>query len=377
MSITDKLVTEWAFRCKKGYPDMNNPDDTKILKEIYSEYGVVLEEEKPKPEPTKTVEDLITLLSAKTGELSPEQVEKLFKIINKTGKGYTTTLMDRLLDKKLGEEQALIVAGYADRNHFEDKMVASIDNKANTFAALGESGNLASALSKLSGVDTNYVSKLIGFTTGAGQKGVGRGEIALVSFLSDTESAKTGDVKVADGVVELKASSLTDKNKLTGSILAPKTIGGRGGSAASIANELLKFFTDEDAKRIIPTKKEGSGWVGRLYSYYLYGKENSTETDFKNKFKTTLQKFFNHVYGTGTINVKDTDLESFEKLQLRVAKDLAKAYMEEINHPIMFISSNSDYKIVRTTQDLESIIGTDVKILGTVSDYTPRLGFVS
>lgn len=377
MSITDKLVTEWAFRCKKGYPDMNNPDDMKILKEIYSEYGIVMEEEKPKPEPTKTVEDLITLLSAKTGELSPEQVEKLFKIINKTGKGYTTTLMDKLLDKKLGEEQALIVAGYADRNHFEDKMVASIDNKANTFAALGESGNLASALSKLSGVDTNYVSKLIGFTTGAGQKGVGRGEIALVSFLSDTESAKTGDVKVADGVVELKASSLTDKNKLTGSILAPKTIGGRGGSAASIANELLKFFTDEDAKRIIPTKKEGSGWVGRLYSYYLYGKENSTETDFKNKFKTTLQKFFNHVYGTGTINVKDTDLESFEKLQLRVAKDLAKAYMEEINHPIMFISSNSDYKIVRTTQDLESIIGTDVKILGTVSDYTPRLGFVS
>ena len=49
MSITGKLVTEWAFRCKKGYPDTNNPDDMKILKEIYSEYGVVLEEEKPKP----------------------------------------------------------------------------------------------------------------------------------------------------------------------------------------------------------------------------------------------------------------------------------------------------------------------------------------
>lgn len=377
MSVVDKIVTEWAFRCKKGYPDMNNSDDMKILKEIYSEYGIVMEEEKPKPEPIKTVEDLITLLSAKTGELSPEQIEKLFNIISKTGKGYTTTLMDKLLDKKLGEEQALIVAGYADRNHFEDKMVASIDNKANTFAALGESGNLASTLSQLSGVDSKYVSKLIGFTTGAGQKGVGRGEIALVSFLSDTKSAKTGDVEVKGGVVELKASSLTNANKLTGSILAPKTIGGRGGSAASIANELLKFFTDQDAKRIIPSKKEGSGWIGRLFSYYLYGKENSTETGFQNKFKVTLQKFFNHVYGTGTITVEDTDLESFENLQLRVAKDLAKAYMEEINHPIMFISSNSDYIIVRTTEDLEKIIGTDVKILGTVSDYTPRLGFVS
>lgn len=46
MSITDKLVMEWAFRCKKGYPDMKNPDDMKILKEIYSEFRVVLEQEK-------------------------------------------------------------------------------------------------------------------------------------------------------------------------------------------------------------------------------------------------------------------------------------------------------------------------------------------
>jgi hypothetical protein len=41
MKVIDKLVTEWAYRCKKGYPDMNNPDDLKILKEIYSEYGIV------------------------------------------------------------------------------------------------------------------------------------------------------------------------------------------------------------------------------------------------------------------------------------------------------------------------------------------------
>ena len=49
MSVVDKIVAEWAFRCKKGYPDMNNLDDIKILKEIYSEFGVVLEQEDPKP----------------------------------------------------------------------------------------------------------------------------------------------------------------------------------------------------------------------------------------------------------------------------------------------------------------------------------------
>lgn len=49
MSVVDKIVTEWAFRCKKGYPDTNNPDDMKILKEIYSEYGIVIEEAKDEP----------------------------------------------------------------------------------------------------------------------------------------------------------------------------------------------------------------------------------------------------------------------------------------------------------------------------------------
>jgi hypothetical protein len=43
--MIDKIVTEWAFRCKKGYPDMNNPDDMKILKEIYSEYEIVIEQD--------------------------------------------------------------------------------------------------------------------------------------------------------------------------------------------------------------------------------------------------------------------------------------------------------------------------------------------
>jgi len=35
MSVVDKIVTEWAFRCKKGYPDINNPDDMRIFEQIF------------------------------------------------------------------------------------------------------------------------------------------------------------------------------------------------------------------------------------------------------------------------------------------------------------------------------------------------------
>lgn len=39
----DKLVTEWAYRCKKGYPDINNLEDRKVLEEIMSELGILNE----------------------------------------------------------------------------------------------------------------------------------------------------------------------------------------------------------------------------------------------------------------------------------------------------------------------------------------------
>lgn len=45
MSVIDKVVNEWAFRCKKGYPDMNNPDDIKIFEQIFKvPFSTVLNE---------------------------------------------------------------------------------------------------------------------------------------------------------------------------------------------------------------------------------------------------------------------------------------------------------------------------------------------
>jgi hypothetical protein len=35
MNVVDKIVTEWAFRCKKGYPDMNNPDDLAVFTRLF------------------------------------------------------------------------------------------------------------------------------------------------------------------------------------------------------------------------------------------------------------------------------------------------------------------------------------------------------
>jgi hypothetical protein len=376
MSVIDKVVNEWAFRCKKGYPDMNNPADMKILKEIYSQFGIVTEEEAPKEgENNKTLDDILNLIRVKKGEFKQEQLNKLYDIIEKTGKGYTTSLLQKLQQKKLGDEQSRIVAGYADQNHFEDKLVASIDNKQNTFAALGRDGNLSTKLTELSGIDSKYVNRLIGFVTGKGNVSVGRGELALVALLADTVSADKGDVGIEYGAktVEIKASTKRAKGGLSGAILAPKSVTDRGSKVEVIKQRVSKHFSEEDAKSYI--EAGSTPWTQAIYNYYIFKMENSEDkAKTKQQFLKELKSALQDIYGN-TVTLEDSDLDSLALLQIRIAKGLAKAYMKEIGgQPIMFISDNLDYTIAESEKYLESIIGTKVKIVG-FSDYTPRLSF--
>ena len=38
----DALLSEWAYRCEKGYPDMDSPSDLRVLKTILKEQGISL-----------------------------------------------------------------------------------------------------------------------------------------------------------------------------------------------------------------------------------------------------------------------------------------------------------------------------------------------
>ena len=377
MNVVDKILTEWTYRCKKGYPDINNPDDMKILKEIYSQFGIVMEEEAPKEgEDNKTLDDILDLIRVKKGEFKQEQLNKLYDIIEKTGKGYTTSLLQKLQQKKLGDEQSRIIAGYADQNHFEDKLVASIDNKQNTFAALGRDGNLSTKLTELSGIDSKYVNELIGFVTGKGNVSVGRGELALISLLADTVSADKGDVGIEYGTktVEIKASTKKTTGALSGAILAPKSVTERGSKVEVIKQRVSKHFPDEDAKSYIEAKS--TQWTQGIYNYYIFKMENSEDkAKTKQQFIKELKNALHDIYGS-TVTLADSDIDSLALLQTTIAKGLAKAYMKEIDgHPIMFISDNLDYTIAESEEYLESTIGTKVKVVA-FSDLVPRLAFI-
>ena len=77
----DNLVNEWAYRCKKGYPDMDSPSDLRLLKVILKEQGISLSEnlsaarEAPNTSQIDTKKEFFHLLDNE--DLSPKNIEQL------------------------------------------------------------------------------------------------------------------------------------------------------------------------------------------------------------------------------------------------------------------------------------------------------------
>jgi len=358
MNTVDKIVTEWAFRCKKGYPDLKNPQDMKILKELYSEYGIVMEEEKPQEQSQEnnvSFEDLQGVITARKGELTQDQINKLFNTVSKTGKGYTASLLDILINqKKLGKEQAWIIAGYADKYHFEDKVIASINNSSNKFTALGTNGNLVTKLVELTSIDTRHITTLVDLTTGSGQKGVGRGELAVVSLLHDTKSAKKGDVQTETEVIEFKAIK---------AILANSSKVSRGIKVDQILDKIAKILNiPQQQVAAFKTGTNAKGekwWTDKLINY----------TQDPKQIQQVLDKLYNN-----TVKITDTDTVTASALRIKIAKELAKDYIKAQPHPIFFLSTDNNYNIFYTEQEVEDAIGVNLEIK-SFSDLLPRISY--
>ena len=64
MTVIDKILQEWAYRCSDGVVDLNDPSKVAVLEEILTEFGV---EEKLSPRSAKYFQQ------KKAGETEPEQ----------------------------------------------------------------------------------------------------------------------------------------------------------------------------------------------------------------------------------------------------------------------------------------------------------------
>ena len=93
----DALLSEWAYRCKKGYPDLDSPSDLKVLKNILKEQDITLPQlqeqviiEQEEEGPSK--KELIDLVNQ--SDLSPKALTRIIKIVK--GAGFRSRTKDLL-----------------------------------------------------------------------------------------------------------------------------------------------------------------------------------------------------------------------------------------------------------------------------------------
>ena len=83
----DALLLEWAYRCKKGYPDLDSPSDLRILKSILKEQGISLPlsedlsgaEQAPNTKEIDSKQEFLNLLDKE--DIKPENIRKLSAMV--------------------------------------------------------------------------------------------------------------------------------------------------------------------------------------------------------------------------------------------------------------------------------------------------------
>jgi len=207
MSVVNKIVAEWAFRCKKGYPDMNNPADMKILKEIYSEFGVVLEEEKPKEKAEYSADDLIKLLQDRRSELDSAFIQKIYHSIQEKGKKLGSLISKEIHSKGLDASEAELFGLINTVPGLETQLTQVLSNADNQIklSDLGKTGNIISVGKAVTKLPQSFLVSLLSAGRSAkGGKAVGEGEAFLALLGKEGKKLDIGDVGLEGKSIELK-----------------------------------------------------------------------------------------------------------------------------------------------------------------------------
>jgi len=346
MSVVDKVLNEWAFRCKKGYPDMNNPDDMKILKEIYSEYGVVLEEEKSKQESEYSADDLIKLLQDKKSELDSVFIQKMYHTIIAKGKKLGTLIMSMLKNKDLQSSANEIFSIINQYPGLEQELSNFLQHPERqlTISQLQSGTSLVDVVQKATNLPVEFISIMLkAGRASEGGKGVGEGEALLALVGKDGKKLKVGDVEIEGKEIEVKAQG--------GRLI------GRTESLSDLYNKLGQLG--------VAPRKVGKG-PEALHTYI----PNIIAADSKlePQVRDLLKGEFNTVSGT--------DLNSSEDIKTSLLEWYVDYFLanEAKSADYIFVLIGGEYKLYTKQEFKEAVLSRDLTVQNfSASNKSPQL----
>lgn len=346
MSVIDKIVVEWAFRCKKGYPDMNNPDDIRILKEIYSEYGIVMEEEKPKEETVYSADDLIKLLQDRKSELDSAFIQKMYHTIVSKGKKLGTLIMNMLKNKDLQSSANEIFSIINQYPGLEQELSNFLQHPERqlTISQLQAGNNIVSVVQEATNLPGEFISAMLkAGRASEGGKGVGEGEALLALVGKGGKKLKVGDVEIEGKEIEVKA---------------------QGGRLIGRTESLADLYSSLAQLGVTP-RKVGKG-PEALHTYI----PNIIATDSKlePQVRNLLKKEFN--------TVSSTDLSSPEDIKTSLLEWYVDYFLanEAKSADYVFVLIGGEYRLFTKQEFKEAILNRDLTTQNfTATNKSPQL----
>ena len=217
-NVIDKLLLEWSWRCEKGYPDINNPADKKVLDKLLVEYGVSNNDFKKNTNTDATlvkenIPNIVNLLQ--TNKYSDKILARIERMLNDYPDvgSLKTKLAGKQIDKETFDNRDLSddIISILQRGGQSDIANFMADLQSNRSKGIR---NIPSAGNIFKYYPTTPVDKIrkIGNISGAfNVVSMGKGELLFPITFDDVEilGSKAGDLKIGNETVELKATGVS------------------------------------------------------------------------------------------------------------------------------------------------------------------------
>lgn len=374
MDNLDKFLSKISYKFPKGYPDMEDPKDVKMLFELVSKVMVEQEEETNPEIPNK--QEIIKIIQ--DTELTDSQLTKLKNIVSKIG--FTGPIEDYLdvvsKESNIPKNQILKFLNLLSEEGIEKEFAEYIQNPvafdltAKNFTELIPGipkDKLLSLYRDMGSAIVNNVS-------------IGPGEVLFSILFNNTKKRDSkGDLDVGGKNIELKAST-----KGAGAVIAKGYNRGQWSNTRKSGkfDEFVKGLGmgEEATKDALKNLDRSLRWPTKLS--IIYDEYSNSEAFDKNKFISGVENILSRIYNKSSWTSKgeyfdlkkyfsDTDFEETDFI-VDLTKELVKEYMEYEGFDGMLFSDKHGNIAYLEGDNVINGIGKDIKIAGP-SDDVPRL----
>ncbi len=343
MDIVTEFINRVAYKFPKGYPDLNDPADKKLLESLMGLNEAEEDEEE------KLIDKLINTI--RSSDLSDDELNSYIKSIS--NKGLSGDLKDKL--SKKGYSADSFKVGDKAIDYIIDKISDSeakefIEYTPKSFASAPDKSNFSS----VTGLSQGLVQDLINIEPGAdaGGSAIGKGELFVALAFNDIDNRGGG------GDLNFDGKNLEVKG--TGGRLGQQ--GGRGsdfdylsflGEKHLEGEELEKYLNDPKNVLINHSIKEIFDAVDGDKSAVIKDIQKALDGVYFNK--GLAKKYFN----------SPDDFKDLKEMKIKLTKLNAEAYSQKTNvGAFLFMNSKSgDYVFV----DIENLSDSiDSGLFGTI-----------